>query len=108
MSADNAVAILITQDTYTQPKPGLFQRFPEGGCAVYRVAHISNPESFAHYAHHEVHNLGHWMAQVFAQASCHTDKAQAQAAARALEDSLAVVEYGIVEYDARPLNFPEH
>lgn len=109
MSADNAIAILVTLDTFLEESEGCHTRIaPHGapGVPVFRVAHIQGPDAFEAYRAEELHNLGWWMAHTFERALVFTDAEAAEAAARQLEQDEIFVEYGVVTLDARPMNFP--
>lgn len=108
MSADNAVAILITRDTFLQESEGHYTRIaPAGaGIPVYRVAHIQGPDTFEIFRTEEFHNLGWWMADAFSEALVFTDETAAEEAAYAMEEAISYAEYGIMTLDAQDLNFP--
>jgi hypothetical protein len=108
MSADNAIAILITHDRFWKDSPDSWTTMGKTGQDVWRVAHIQNPESFDDYRHREIHNLGWWMDQTFSKAPAFQTGQEAMEAAKAMEKAIGYVEYGIIEYDARPRNFPGH
>jgi hypothetical protein len=107
MSADNAIAILVTHDRWFETQDNHFERLGQQGQPVWRVAHIGNPERFDELRTHEIHNLGHWMHSTFANSPAFTVEADARAHARQKAAQQIVLEHGIVTYDARPYNFPD-
>lgn len=105
MSADNAIAILITTDQFWEGPEDCYTNMGEG-TPVYRVTHIQNPEAFDEYRTQELHNLGYWMHSVFGKAPCFKSKKEAMAAAIKRHDEIGYTEYGIITYDATDYNFP--
>ena len=107
MSADNAIGILVTNDTQWKEGEGCWTNMWEPK-PIWRVAHLQNPESFDEYRREEFHNLGYWMHSVFGDAPAFKSEEEARAAAFAMEGEIGFVEYGVMIFDARPLNFPGH
>lgn len=107
MSADNAIAILITHDRWLEKAEGHFERLGTQGGSVWRVAHIGNPERFDELRAKEIHNLGHWMYGTFGDVPTFTSEDEAQRYAHQEADKQVVLEHGVITYDARPLNFPD-
>ena len=106
MSADNAIALLVTRDMFCKTTDSGSTLIDSDGRNVWRVAHIGNPEEFDHYKITEPHNLGWWMDAVFGKASTYLDEVEAFDAAIKMHDSMSFVEHGVVTFEARPLNFP--
>lgn len=107
MSADNAIGVLVTTDTFWAENEHCWTNMWKP-TPVWRVAHLQNPESFDEYRREEFHNLGFWMNSVFGKAPAFKTEKEALEAAQALEQDISFVEYGIMTFDARPLNFPGH
>lgn len=107
MSADNAIAILVTSDRMWRETENSWSNMGED-TPIWRVAHIQNPEQFDEYRHEELHNLGFWMDQTFGTAPAFKTEKEAMDVAMALYETYTIVEYGILTYDARPFNFPGH
>ena len=107
MSADNAIAILVTHDRWFETPHNHCERLGPQGQPVWRVAHIGNPERFEELRTQELHNLGHWMHSTFGNSQVFTVEAEALEHARTEADQQVVLEHGIVTYDARPYNFPD-
>ena len=108
MSADNAIAILRTHDTFFRDPtmPEMSSRMADGPASVWRVAHIGNPETFGEHLNHTPHLLGQWMESAFGDAPAFLTKIEADRAAADLYEQVSYVEHGIVHYDARPYAFP--
>lgn len=108
MSADNAIAVLRTHDTFgADPNwPEATTRFADGPRSVWRVAHIGNPESFGEHLSHTPHLLGQWMEMCFGDAPAFLSEQDADKAAAEMYEQASYVEHGIVHYDARPYAFP--
>lgn len=108
MSADNAIAILATRDSFLQTDAGCWTRLADGPSDVFRVAHIQGPDQFRDFLETEIHNLGWWMSQIFPyrKDGLFLEEEKALDAARRLARATPLLEHGIVLLDARPLNFP--
>jgi hypothetical protein len=107
MSANNAIAILITHDRWFETQKNHFERLGQQGQPVWRVAHIVNPEQFEELRKYEIHNLGHWMYNTFGNSPTFLNADDAMEYARQEAEQHIVLEHGIITYDARPYNFPD-
>lgn len=106
MSSDNAIAILVTSDTYREIEEGHWVRLAETPVSVWRVAHIQGHDQFDHFLEREIHNLGVWMQDLFRKAEVFLSEAEAKEHASKLCDTIPILEHGIVRLDARGYNFP--
>lgn len=106
MSADNAVAILITRDKFRKSGEHSWTNTWDEGAIAYRVAHIQSADNFQWLINHEIHNLGAWMQDCFSLDEVFYDEREAFARARELIAEIGFVEYGIITLDGTAYNFP--
>jgi hypothetical protein len=106
MSADNAIVILWTKDTFKKINDSYYQNMFDNKIDAYRVAHAQAIDNFDWYIENEPHNIGFWLNSVFSDSPVFYDKNAALDFAAIMLKQYEYVEYGIVDLDASNYNFP--